>query len=486
LDRVDIDIYPGQVHAVVGENGAGKSTLMKLLGGVYQPDSGQITLRGKRVSLRSPHEAIRAGVSVIYQELDLAGHLTVAENIYLGREPRRLGLLTDHRALHRRATDLLADLGIHIPGDTFVNRLGLASCQMVEIAKALSRDARIIIMDEPTASLSERETAVLFALVRRLRSEGRAIVYISHRLKEIFEIADHVTVMRDGRIVGSHSIGQVTRRGLVRMMVGREIDESAHRPAAAGAPMLRVRDLSLQNKFANVSFDLHEGEIVGISGLAGCGREELVRAIFGLRSYDSGSVELAGRRLPRGRPDLSIQRGLCFLSEDRRSEGIFAQMSVRANLTAMVLRKLAMRLSGLIRPSAERALLRRYTGEMSIKYALGGQEIRLLSGGNQQKVLLSRAVAGGGKVLILCEPTRGVDVGAKSEIYDLMNRLTRQGMALLVVSSDLPEILCVCDRSLIMFQGRLTGDISAAELTEESIMLCATGEGPERNGHAQQ
>lgn len=487
LDRVDFDVAEGEVHALVGENGAGKSTLMKIFGGLYRPDSGQVELRGDPLALNSPHEAIRAGISVIYQELDLAAHLTVAENIYLGREPRRLGALVDRREMHRRAAELLHSLELPIPGDTLVSRLPLASRQMVEIAKALSREARVLIMDEPTAALSDHETQALFNLVRRLRSEGRAIIYISHRLKEIFDIADRVTVMRDGRTMGTHAIGAVSRPDIVRLMVGRKIDESARRAgaAASGEAALRVRNLTLPGRFHDISFDLRPGEIVGLCGLAGCGREELVRAISGLDGYDAGEVNCASRRLAPRRPDLAIRQGLCLLSEDRRAEGIFAQMSVRANLTAMVLGRLARRGSGFIPPWAEDALLRSATAEMSIRYAHPHQEIRLLSGGNQQKVLLARAVASGCKVLILCEPTRGVDVGAKSEIYRLMDRLTRQGLALLVVSSDLPEVLAVCDRALVMFQGRLSGELTSAGMTEASIMFLATGEEAGRGEHGQ-
>ena len=476
LAGVDFSARAGRVHAVVGENGAGKSTLMKVLGGVYQPDAGEVRIDGRPVHLRSPHQAIVAGISVIYQELDLAPHLTAAENIHLGREPLRYGLLRDRSAMLRAAEALFQEMDVRIPADVPVGQLSLADRQMVEIAKAVSRKSKVIIMDEPTSSLTEREVGVLYRIINRLRGQGCAIVYISHRLKEVFDLADDVTVMRDGRVAGGGLLRDFDRAAIVRLMVGREVQENTRRIDRAGEEAaLRVKGLSLEGIFDAVTFDLHAGETLGLCGLAGCGREEVARALFGLCPYGSGSVELLGRILPQGGPAVAIRRGLGFLSEDRRSEGIFAQMSVSANMTLMVLRGLAWRVSGWLSSAAEGAVVDRHTASMRIRYARPSQEIRLLSGGNQQKVLLARILATGCRVLILCEPTRGVDIGAKSEIYALLRGLNREGVAVLLISSDLPEVLEVCHRALVMFQGRLTGNLTRDAMSEEAIMHCATG-----------
>jgi len=476
LDGVDFTAQASRVHAVVGENGAGKSTLMKVLGGVYQQDAGTVLMDGNPVNLRSPHQAIVAGISVIYQELDLAPHLTAAENIHLGREPRRHGVLTDHAAMSRATSALFEEMDVSIPADVPVGQLSLADRQMVEIAKAISRKSRVIIMDEPTSSLTEREVGVLYKIIRRLREQGCAIVYISHRFKEIFDLADDVTVMRDGRVVGGGLLRDFDRAAIVRMMVGRDVQENSRRTGQVGSEAaLRVQGLSLQGVFNDVSFDLHAGETLGMCGLAGCGREEVARALFGLCSYDRGSIELLGKPLPPEGPAAAIRRGLGFLSEDRRSEGIFAQMSVSANMTLMILRRLAWRVSGWLSSAAERAVVDSHTVSMKIRYAFPSQEVRLLSGGNQQKVLLARILATGCRVLILCEPTRGVDIGAKNEIYALLRELNRQSVAVLLISSDLPEVLEVCHRAVVMFQGRLAGNLAREAMSEETIMHCATG-----------
>ncbi|MEI8353618.1 MAG: sugar ABC transporter ATP-binding protein [Lentisphaerota bacterium] len=476
LAGVDFAAHAGRVHAVVGENGAGKSTLMKVLGGVYQPDAGTVRVAGQVAHFRSPHQAIQAGISVIYQELDLAPHLTAAENIHLGREPQRYGVWTDRAAMARATAALFEEMDVRIPADVPVGQLALADRQMVEIAKAISRQSQVIVMDEPTSSLTEHEVAVLYRIIRRLKEQGCAIVYVSHRLKEIFDLADDITVMRDGRVVGGGALRDFDRDAIVRLMVGRDVQEHARRADPVGADVaLRVQGLGLAGAFEDVSFDLHVGELLGVCGLAGCGREELARAVFGLCSYDRGSVELLGQPLPAAGPQAAIRRKLGFLSEDRRGEGIFAQMSVSANLTIMILRRLAWRVVGWLPDAAERAELAQHTAAMRIRYAAPGQEVRLLSGGNQQKVLLARILATGCRVLILCEPTRGVDIGAKAEIYALLRELNRQGVAVLLISSDLPEVLEVCHRTLVMFQGRLTGNLSREAMSEEAIMQCATG-----------
>ncbi len=476
LDGVDFAAAAGRVHAVVGENGAGKSTLMKVLGGVHAPDSGTVRVDSEPVRFRSPHEAIRAGISVIYQELDLAPHLTAAENIHLGREPRRHLLATDRGAMTRAAESVFSELDVRVPADEPVGNLSLADQQIVEIAKAIARQSRAIIMDEPTSALTDREVAVLYRVIRQLRAEGRAIVYISHRLQEVFDLADDVTVMRDGRVVGGGALAGFGRSDIVRMMVGREISENNRRCDRPGTDVvLRAHGLTAPGEFAGVTFDLRAGETLGLCGLAGCGREELARALSGLRPYAAGTVELLGALLPAARPAEAIRRKMAFLSENRREEGIFAQMSVTANVTVMVLRRLARRWTGWLPAAAERAVLARHGEALRIRYASPAQEVRLLSGGNQQKMLLARALAADCRVLILCEPTRGVDIGAKAEIYGLLARLNAQGVAVLLVSSDLPEVLAVCHRTLVMFQGRLTGDLAGERMTEDAIMHCATG-----------
>jgi ABC-type sugar transport system ATPase subunit len=479
LDGVDFDAKPGRVHAVVGENGAGKSTLMKLLGGLYRPDAGKVLIDDTPVELRSPNHALLAGICVIHQELDLAPHLTAAENLHLGREPKRMRIFTDKAAMTLAATTLFADMETPIPVDVPVGHLSLALQQMVEIGKAVSRQARIIIMDEPTSSLADHEVEVLYRLIRRLRDRGTTIIYISHRMKEIFDLSNDLTVMRDGRIVGGGEIKKFSRAEIVRLMVGRDIDESRRRGDEPHQDTVLSVDKLNAPEFHDISFSLRRGELLGIGGLAGCGRESLLRALYGLSPTTSGTIQLDGKVITLESPSAAIRNGIAYLSEDRRHEGIFTQMGVRDNVTISVLHRLALPIVGLLPLVAEDREMARHEQGMSIRYAAPHQPIGQLSGGNQQKVLLARALATDCRVLILSEPTRGVDIGAKEEIYRLLEQLNAKGVSILVVSSDLPELLQICHRCLVMFQGRVTGEISRHEMSEEAIMHLATGAGHE-------
>jgi len=475
LTDVSVAFEKGEVHAVVGENGAGKSTLMKILGGLYETDSGQIFIGGKEANIRSIADAQRHGISVIYQELNLMPALTVAENIFAGDLPGFAGCV-NYRDLNRRTKELIDSLGLNISPADMVSMLSVSERQMVEILKALSRNSEIIIMDEPTASLNTREVDTLYGIIRKLKADGKTILYISHRLREVFDISDRVSVLRDGRFIGTRPTRELSESQLVEMMVGRDISQLyryAEHPL--GDILLRVNGLSKRGSFSDISFSLRAGEIVGMAGLMGCGREDIAKAIYGLLRYDAGTLEVDGRAVDIRRPSEAIRNGIGFVTEDRKDSGIFALMTVRENITINILRALSR--FGLVSAQKERELLDEYARTMNMKYAGESQRIMFLSGGNQQKFVLARALAANCKVLILCEPTRGIDVGAKAEIYQLLSGLSERGYAVLVLSSELPEIISVCYRALVIFQGRITGNILRDEMDENLIMRCATGSG---------
>jgi ribose transport system ATP-binding protein len=474
LDDVGLSVLPGEVHALVGENGAGKSTLMKILAGAEAADTGEIWLDGAPVVIGSPERAIELGIGIIYQEFNLVPHLTVAENLFLGREPaaRVPGFISFAR-MREEAREVLDSHGIRLDPRAVVADLSVAPQQMVEIAKATSRPLRVLAMDEPSSALTELERGNLFALIRALKGRGTGIIYISHRLEEVFEIADRVTVLRDGRGVGTRQVGETSPGELIRMMVGRELKESIpKRPAPIRSAVLEVRGLTRVGVFDDVSFTVRGGEIVGIGGLVGAGRTEVVRAIFGADPVDAGEIRLEGRAIRPRSPREAIRLGIGLVPEDRKGLGLILGMCVRENVSLANLDALTR--AGFIRRRREREVAEEYIASLSIRTPSTEQETRLLSGGNQQKVVLARWLFTRSKLLIFDEPTRGVDVGAKTEIYELMNRLAERGVGLIMVSSELPELLGMSDRILVMRQGRLAGELSRAEATGERVMELAT------------
>lgn len=476
LDDVSISIKKNEVHAIVGENGAGKSTLMKILGGVHPADYGQIFVNGKEVTLRNIEESHQAGISVIFQEFNLMLDLTVAENLFINDLPYIKGVnAVKYNELNSKAQKLLGELGIRILPKTYVEDLSVSERQMVEIGKALSNNSEIIIMDEPTATLNNQEVETLYAIIEKLKSQGKTIIYISHRLKEIFDISDRVSVLRDGKYIGTANTADITGDDVVRMMIGRDISNYyASGTDCIGDEVLKVHNISKGDVFENISFTLKKGEILGFAGLMGSGREEIMKAIYGLLQIDSGEIFLEGRGLNTKSPKHTMNRGVAFLTNDRKDAGIFELMTVKENLSINIISKL-LKFFGWIDSKKENQLLSRFTDYMNIKYVDESQKIMYLSGGNQQKVLLSRAIAGDCKVLLLLEPTRGIDVGAKAEIYTLLQQLVGEGVAIIIVSSELPEIISICNRTVVVWQGKITGELGKDEMTEEAIMMLATG-----------
>jgi len=474
---VSLAIIPGEVHAVVGENGAGKSTLMKILAGAYGPDRGAIRIDGEAVTIENPRAAQDLGIITIYQELSLVDALSVGENIFLGDLPTRSGgsWRVDWPTVWRRAAELLERVGLQIRPQTRVRDLSVAQKQMVEIARALARNVRVLILDEPTSSLTERETEKLFEIISQLRNRGVGIIYISHRLGEVFRIAQQVTVLRDGIVVGSLPVRDASEDLLVRMMVGRDLARLFTEARASDAPVrLEVRGLSRRGVLHDVSLSLRGGEIVGLAGLVGAGRTELARCLFGADSISEGEILLDGAKVDIRSPGHAVDLGIALVPEDRKLQALILGMGVRENLSLPVLDRLG---SPLV-PSRrrERALASDYIKSLSIRTPHMEQRVSALSGGNQQKVVIARWLATKPKVLILDEPTRGIDVGAKAEVHALIARLAEQGVAILMISSELPEILGMSHRILVMRGGRIVADIPRQDATEESIMAAATGQ----------
>ncbi|RZD54568.1 D-xylose ABC transporter ATP-binding protein [Streptomyces albidoflavus] len=474
LRDVCLELLPGEVHALAGENGAGKSTLIKTLAGVHRPDTGQVLLDGRPVTFHGPGDARDAGVAVIYQEPTLFPDLSIAENIFMGRQPRRSLRRIDHAATREATAALIRRLGVELDPDRPARGLSIADQQIVEIAKALSFDARVLIMDEPTAALTGSEVARLFAVVRTLRDQGAAVLFISHRLEEVFEICSRVTTLRDGAWIASEPLAQMAEDDLVRRMVGRDLAELyPKREVAPGPVALSVRRLTREGVFTDISFDVRQGEIVGLAGLVGAGRTEVARAVFGVDRRDAGEVEVDGRPLAAAAPSAAMSAGLALVPEDRRAQGLVMDMSIERNISLTGLR--ATTRAGLMDRGAERSRSLDWAVKLQVKYARIADVVATLSGGNQQKVVLAKWLATRPKVLIVDEPTRGIDVGTKAEVHRLLGELAAEGVAILMISSDLPEILGMADRVLVMHEGRLTAHISRAQATEETVMAAATG-----------
>ena len=475
LEDVSFNLRPGEVHALLGENGAGKSTLMKILSGFHGKDQGTIRLNGNAVEITAPRQAITLGIAEIYQELNLVPTLTVAENIFLGREPRHGALQAlDWATMHRGAVEALARLGLNLDPGRRVDSLSVAEQQMVEIAKALSTNARILIMDEPTSALTQKEIDSLFHIIRQLRGEGVGIIYISHKLDEVFALADRITVLRDGRLVGTYDAADLDHAKVIRLMVGRELSEMYPKVTVEkGEVVLSARGLTRRPLLADVSFNLHAGEILGVTGLMGAGKTELASALFGSVPAESGQILLQGRPARLNRPADAIRAGISLVPEDRKTQGVILNMSVQSNITLPFLQHL--RRLMLLDGAREREVARSSIERLRIKARDPWQDVGGLSGGNQQKVALAKWLTHPPKVLMFDEPTRGIDVGAKTEIYRLMGELAGQGIAILMFTSELPELLGMSDRILVLHRGRVAAEFSREEATQERILEAAMG-----------
>ena len=477
LDNVDFTLKRGEVHALVGENGAGKSTLIKILAGVFPPTEGKIYMDGKEVTIRNPKDGLNKGISVIYQELNLVPYISVAKNIFLGREPHRkwLPFLIDYPKLHKDAKEILKSIGADL--DTKVNAVefGVGQMQVVEMAKAFSYNASILIMDEPTAALSEKEIKQLFNAIEKFKRKGTSIIYISHRIEEIFEIADRVTVLRDGKIISTLNVDEVKAIDpIIKLMVGRSMDAYFHRDFLdeKGEVTLEVINLSREGFLYDINLQVRSGEIVGMAGLVGARRTELARALFGVDNYDSGEVWIFGEKISPS-PVKSVAMGVGFIPEDRKQEGLALILPIKENVVIASLKKLFPK--GLINPAKQSKAVNDYVKALRIATPSILRLTRFLSGGNQQKVVLAKWLCTKAKIFIFDEPTRGVDVGAKAEIYQLMNEMVKQGAAILMISSELPEVINMSDRIYVMYEGRITKELERNEADQETILKYAMG-----------
>jgi inositol transport system ATP-binding protein len=483
LDDAGLEVRSGEIHALLGENGAGKSTLIKILSGAQQPDRGTIEFGGEKVIMASPHDAQRRGIVTIYQEFTLAPNMTIAENVFIGREPG-LGVFVNWRKMAAETRAITARLGLRLKPMSIVRELRVAEQQMVEIARALSMKSRLIVMDEPTSALSSSEVEKLFRIVRDLKAQGLSIIFVTHRLEEVMQICDRYTVLRDGRLVGSGSIADATIDGIIRLIVGRQVNAlfaRREKRTAVGDVVLRVEGLSRRGNaqdqnatvLDDVGLEVHRGEILGIAGLVGAGRTEMARAVFGADRFDSGRVTIDGRAVQIRSPQDAIRHGIGLVPEDRKQQALFLALAVRTNLT-MASHGRITRWGMFIDEVAERAIVEEYRKKLNIRMASPEQLISSLSGGNQQKVTLARWLALGPKVLIVDEPTRGIDIGAKVEVHQLLYEMARSGIAVIAISSELPEVLAISDRIVTMREGRVTGEIKSEDANEEILMSMMT------------
>ena len=475
LDKVDLDVLPGEVHVLLGENGAGKSTLMKVLSGAVKRDAGEIELDGQRVDIDSPRDAQALGVRIIYQELTLVPYLTAAENIFLGREPCSVPGFVDSRRMRREASELLESLGLRMDADRPVREMGIAQQQMVEVAKALVGNARVLVMDEPTSALTSTEIDELFAAINRLTARGTAIIYISHRLEEVARIGNRVTVLRDGRKIATHRVGEVDIAHLIRLMANRDLSEHfPKRRVEPGRPLLEVRALGRAGILDDINLTVRAGEVVGVAGLLGAGRTEMARAIVGADRRDAGEIRVKGTVARLDHPADAIRLGIGFMPEDRKTQGLVQLLSVGENTTLAALGLFSR--GGFLKRREAAAAASKLVKDLRIRTPGLDQPVAQLSGGNQQKVVLAKWLATGADILIMDEPTRGIDIGAKVEIYELMNQLTARGAGILMISSELTEVLGMSDRILVMRGGRIVAEFDAAGATQENVLRAALGQ----------
>ncbi len=475
LRGVDLTLYSGEVHALVGENGAGKSTLVKILAGIHRPDAGIIKIDGQEVELHNPVQSRQAGIAVIHQEPTLFPDLNVAENVFMGRHPRDRFGRVDWKRMYQEVERLFASLDVRLNVYTPVQGLSVADQQLVEIAKALSLNSRVLIMDEPTAALSAHEVQQLFAIARQLRERGVAILFVSHRLEEIFELADRVTVLRDGMRVATAPVAELTTQQIIRQMVGRELEMLYPKSEVeAGEVVLDVRGLTRKGVFEDISFQVRRGEIVGFAGLVGAGRTEVARVIFGIDRADAGEIRINGKQVQISSPKTAMKQGIAYVPEDRHQHGLIMDFSIVRNMTLPILRQTSM--LGLVDQRREREVARNYSARLQVRSSGIDQLVRALSGGNQQKVVLAKWLITNPSVLILDEPTRGIDVGSKAEVHRIISTLARDGLAIILISSDLPEVLAMADRVLVMHEGRITAEFTHADVDQEKVMFAATGQ----------
>ena len=480
VDGVDFDVNYGEVHALVGENGAGKSTLIKILGGVYEPDGGRIRFDGKEVVFSTTHQSHECGIAVIYQEFNLIPDLSVAENIFIGREPRRIGnLFINWKKINSDAASILDRLDVRIDPKKYIGDLSVAERQMVEIAKALSFKAKLIIMDEPTATLTEKEVRKLFEIIKNLRRDGVSIIYISHRLEEAFELSDRITVLRDGRKIGTKDTKETSEDEVIEMMVGKVVKDyfgGQRKKAAESEVVMEVRDYSVAHFVDNVSFKLHRGEILGIAGILGSGSHHLLQSIYGVIPKKAGEVFFEGRRVEIGRARDAIKLGIGYVTEDRKNMGILPDMSVLQNVTLIIIKKLTLLKGLFIRDRSEKEKFESISKSLNIRHAGFNQKIIFLSGGNQQKVVIGRTLITNCKVMILLEPTRGIDVGAKAEIHRIMRELADGGISIIMTSSELPELVNLPDRCLVLYKGKMAAEFTRETMDEEKLVAAQIGQ----------
>ena len=475
LNNVDFEVYPGEVVGLMGENGAGKSTLIKILSGVYNRDGGNIFFQGQSIEPRSPQMAQALGISTIYQELALVPQLSVAENMFLNREPMLIHALgmVDFKKMEAQTSQILGELGLEIPPSTIVKNLPVAVQQMVEITKAVSRNASLILMDEPTSALSSKEVKALFEIIQKLKDKGVSVVFVSHRLEEVLQIVDRVIVMRDGERVGQLKKEEATDKSIIRLMVGREVGLFPKQESVIAEPVLEVRNLCGNNIVKDVSFTVHSGEIVGLAGLIGAGRTDVARLIFGADRRTQGTILVENKNVNIRCPSDALDNGIGWVPEDRKQQGLVLGMSVKENASMAILERIA-KLLGFIPARQQQETVQYYINQLDIITSSLDKPVNELSGGNQQKVVLAKWLSTKPKVLIMDEPTRGIDVAAKAEVHALMSRLVQEGMGILMISSEMPEIIGMSDRVIVMCDGRVTGEFTREEICQEDIMTCAT------------